>query len=101
VAGVALVVPYGGRPDESRCSGLQSSGVVGEPFSSAAPDRRVEGLHSHDTAMTTARQKTKDQEPLGIIISCGTRDEASPRVSAYIWGPVPEAITSPAESRAA
>lgn len=30
-----------------------------------------------------------DQEPLGIIISRGPRAEETPRLSAYIWGPVP------------
>jgi hypothetical protein len=29
------------------------------------------------------------QEPLGIIISRGPRAEETPRLSAYIWGPVP------------
>lgn len=31
-----------------------------------------------------------EQEPLGIIISRGPRDEEMPRFSAYIWGPVPK-----------
>ena len=31
-----------------------------------------------------------EQEPVGIIISRGSRDEATPRFSAYVWGPVPE-----------
>lgn len=30
-----------------------------------------------------------EQEPLGIIISRGSRAEETPRLSAYIWGPVP------------
>lgn len=30
-----------------------------------------------------------EQEPLGIIISRGPRTEETPRLSAYIWGPVP------------
>ncbi len=30
------------------------------------------------------------EEPLGIIISNGSRAEATTRVSAYVWGPVPE-----------
>jgi len=32
-----------------------------------------------------------EQEPLGIIISRGPRAEATPRLWAYIWGPVPAA----------
>ncbi len=31
-----------------------------------------------------------DQEPVGIVISRGSRDEATPRFSAYVWGPIPE-----------
>jgi len=30
-----------------------------------------------------------EQEPIGIIISRGPRAEDTPRLSAYIWGPVP------------
>lgn len=37
-----------------------------------------------------ATQAELEQEPVGIIISRGTRDEATPRFSAYVWGPVPE-----------
>lgn len=31
-----------------------------------------------------------EQEPIGIIISRGSRAEAPSRFSAYVWGPVPE-----------
>lgn len=31
-----------------------------------------------------------EDEPIGIIISRGSREEAAPRFSAYVWGPVPE-----------
>ena len=34
---------------------------------------------------------TDATEPLGIVISSGSRDEESPRFAAYVWGPVPEA----------
>ena len=30
-----------------------------------------------------------DDEPLGIIISRGSRAEEVPRFAAYVWGPVP------------
>ena len=30
-----------------------------------------------------------DQEPIGIVISRGTRAEDAPRFSAYVWGPAP------------
>ena len=29
-------------------------------------------------------------EPIGIIISTGSREETPPRFSAYVWGPVPD-----------
>lgn len=35
------------------------------------------------------RAEIIEQEPLGIIISRGPRAEETPRLSAYIWGPVP------------
>lgn len=31
----------------------------------------------------------RTDEPLGIVISRGTREEAMPTVFAYIWGPGP------------
>jgi hypothetical protein len=39
--------------------------------------------------MKDPRQSSVPDEPVGIIISRGTRDEVAPRVAAYIWGPVP------------
>jgi hypothetical protein len=30
-------------------------------------------------------------EPMGIVISRGSREEDAPRFAAYVWGPVPEA----------
>lgn len=42
-------------------------------------------------------------EPLGIIISGGSRQEAQPRFSAYVWGPAPEPtpVETPAVVKAA
>ncbi len=37
-----------------------------------------------------AMKSELEQEPVGIVISRGSRDEATPRFSAYVWGPVPE-----------
>jgi hypothetical protein len=31
-----------------------------------------------------------DQEPMGIVISRGSRREQVPVVSAYVWGPAPD-----------
>jgi hypothetical protein len=30
------------------------------------------------------------QEPIGIVISNGSRAEVTPRFAAYVWGPVPD-----------
>jgi hypothetical protein len=49
--------------------------------------------------MKQMRQRPAIDEPVGIIISCGNREEESPRVSAYIWGPVP--VDDESASRAA
>ena len=40
----------------------------------------------------------QEQEPIGIVISRGTRDERAPRLAAYVWGPAP---TDSTEARAA
>jgi hypothetical protein len=43
-----------------------------------------------------------ENEPVGIVISRGTRAEATPRLAAYVWGNVEEpATTEPTEARAA
>lgn len=34
--------------------------------------------------------ETGPQEPLGIVISQGSRAEEAPRFVAYVWGPAPE-----------
>jgi hypothetical protein len=35
-------------------------------------------------------KSTESAEPIGIVISRGSRTEEAPRFSAYVWGPVPE-----------
>ena len=39
-----------------------------------------------------AMQAELEQEVVGIVISRGSRDEATPRFSAYVWGPVPDEV---------
>jgi hypothetical protein len=41
--------------------------------------------------MKKDRKEIASTEPLGIIISRGDKTEPTPRFSAYIWGPVPDA----------
>lgn len=45
--------------------------------------------------MAEGRQGVQDEEPVGIVISRGSRDEPPPRVWAYVWGPVPDDDTPP------
>ena len=40
--------------------------------------------------MTDNRQGVQEEEPVGIVISRGSRAETPPRVWAYVWGQVPE-----------
>lgn len=41
--------------------------------------------------MKKITQTEVEQEPVGIVISRGSRAEDPPRFLAYVWGPVPEA----------
>ena len=50
--------------------------------------------------MTTIRPKVQEEEPVGIVISRGTREEATPKFWAYVWGPAPQELGA-AEVRAA
>lgn len=49
---------------------------------------------------TTTRSKSKN-EPVGIVISRGQRDEPVPAFWAYVWGPVSESEIPVNESKAA
>ena len=53
--------------------------------------------------MKQIRQTREAEEPIGIVISGGARDEVTPRFAAFVWGPAPEPNTAaePNESRAA
>lgn len=48
--------------------------------------------------MTDTKQS---DEPIGIVISRGSRTEAEPRLSAYIWGQVEEGPGNGKGSKAA
>lgn len=49
-------------------------------------------------AKTTPRA---DQEPIGIVISRGSRYEQPPMVFAYYWEPAPEIVEEPREVKVA
>ena len=40
--------------------------------------------------MPKNRKTEIEEEPMGIVISSGSRAEATPKLSAYVWGPAPE-----------
>ena len=35
-------------------------------------------------------RKKEPQDPVGIVIARGRSDDAPPRFSAFVWGPVPD-----------
>lgn len=51
--------------------------------------------------MARVRRIVQEQEPIGIVISRGSRDEAAPTFRLYIWGPAPVEEQLPAETKAA
>ena len=51
--------------------------------------------------MKRARRGSQSQEPMGIVISRGSRDEATPAFWAYVYGPAPEDSVDETEPRAA
>ena len=51
--------------------------------------------------MKIDRSSQKSQEPIGIVISRGSREEATPVLWAYVWGPAPEQDTDQVAPKAA
>jgi hypothetical protein len=51
--------------------------------------------------MTDMRQTGVDDEPMGIVISRGSRAETAPRFAAYVWSQASEATPAVKEPRAA
>jgi hypothetical protein len=39
--------------------------------------------------MARERDKSVEEEPVGIVISRGSREQAEPRFVAYVWAPAP------------
>jgi hypothetical protein len=73
----------------------------GEPFSS--PGRHQAGFTCIQTYYYMKGNLTNgpEQEPIGIVISRGSRHEDVPRVFAYVWGPAPETSEEPRETKVA
>ena len=51
--------------------------------------------------MTKLRPQDTDQEPVGIVISRGSRAEATPRFLAYVWGQYEPTAPDPNDAKAA
>jgi hypothetical protein len=51
--------------------------------------------------MTDVRERRLDEEPIGIVISRGSRAESTPRFAAYVWSQVGETTTPSNEPKAA
>jgi hypothetical protein len=51
--------------------------------------------------MKANSENGSNQEPIGIVISRGTRLEHVPTVFAYVWAPAPEATDESLEVQAA
>ncbi len=45
--------------------------------------------------MSPIEQQQGGDEPIGIVISRGSREAPPPRVLAYVWGPAPEDVLEP------
>ena len=41
--------------------------------------------------MKQQREHREVEEPVGIVIAGGARGDVTPRFSAFVWGPAPEA----------
>lgn len=51
--------------------------------------------------MIDMSQNRQDEEPMGIVISRGSRAESAPRFAAYLWCQVADTLPARPEPRAA
>ena len=56
-------------------------------------------VYRGESAMAEIRRDA-ETEPVGIVISRGSRAEAAPKFLAYVWGPAPEAAIEEASKAA-
>ena len=61
-------------------------------YCGAAPDRYGGFCPSavRKTVMPKTTERNHESEPVGIVISHGSREEPTPAFFAYIWGAAPE-----------
>jgi hypothetical protein len=51
--------------------------------------------------MSDIRERRTDEEPIGIVISRGSRAESIPRFAAYVWSQAGEIAPATPDARAA
>jgi hypothetical protein len=73
----------------------------GEPFSSPGQPRAGFTCIPTSYYMKGNPTNVPEQEPIGIVISRGSRQEDVPRVFAYVWGPAPETTEESRETKVA
>ena len=76
------------------------TGASGEPFSSLRPvffNRAALVIY----IMKADQKTTTENEPVGIVISHGWRDDKPSVFSAYIWGQAPEVTPNKGKTAAA
>jgi hypothetical protein len=75
-----------------------------KPYNSPAHRRRADPAASPDSemnSMSDIRESRPVEEPMGIVISQGSRAESTPRFAAYVWSQVGDVSVVVAEPRAA
>jgi hypothetical protein len=70
---------------------LREASHLACPVLSLRTEEQV-ALNQSETRMKKDRKEIASSEPIGIIISRGDKTEPTPVFSAYIWGPVPDAV---------
>jgi hypothetical protein len=53
------------------------------------------------TTVPDIRENRTNEEPMGIVISRGSRSETTPRFAAYVWSQVGDGVPAVSEPRAA
>ena len=51
--------------------------------------------------MKPISEELRQTEPVGIVISRGSRAEPAPAILAFVWGPAPELTPVPQDTNAA
>ena len=63
-------------------------------------DPLLESCAAGFASMAQEPDDVAETEPVGIVISRGSRGDAEPKFSAYVWGPAPETVNEGASKAA-